>query len=134
MRELSVAEQRYQAVFAVIADGLSISQVAGKVGVSRQTLHAWLARYEAVLAHLAHYELTAPESDSLRVLGRQRVDPNRPHPFTAAGNTEFNALIWMPPTGWRVGDIVLVDSTNFATLFGGTESLKNLWHNFAAMK
>jgi transposase InsO family protein len=47
MRELSVAEQRYQAVLAVISDGLSISQVAGKVGVSRQTLHAWLARYEA---------------------------------------------------------------------------------------
>src|ERR1700730_3003752 len=47
MRELSVAEQRYQAVLAVIADGLSVSQVADKVGVSRQTLHAWLARYEA---------------------------------------------------------------------------------------
>ncbi|QNI07868.1 IS481 family transposase [Mycobacterium kubicae] len=47
MRELSVAEQRYQAVMAVIGDGLSISQVAEKVGVSRQTLHAWLARYEA---------------------------------------------------------------------------------------
>src|SRR5580698_3148519 len=47
MRELSVAEQRYQAVLAVIADGLSVSQVAEKVGVSRQTLHAWLARYEA---------------------------------------------------------------------------------------
>jgi transposase InsO family protein len=47
MRELSVAEQRYQAVLAVISDGLSISQVAGKVGVSRQTLHSWLARYEA---------------------------------------------------------------------------------------
>ena len=42
-----MAEQRYQAVLAVIADGLSISQVAEKVGVSRQTLHAWLARYEA---------------------------------------------------------------------------------------
>jgi transposase len=42
-----VAEQRYQAVMAVISDGLSISQVAEKVGVSRQTLHAWLARYEA---------------------------------------------------------------------------------------
>jgi hypothetical protein len=28
MRELSVAEQRYQAVLAVISDGLSISQVA----------------------------------------------------------------------------------------------------------
>ncbi|OBK67960.1 IS481 family transposase [Mycobacterium sp. 1165178.9] len=47
MRELSVAEQRYQAVLAVISDGLSISQVAEKVGVSRQTVHAWLARYEA---------------------------------------------------------------------------------------
>jgi transposase InsO family protein len=47
MRELSVAEQRYQAVLAVISDGLSVSQVAQKVGVSRQTLHAWLARYEA---------------------------------------------------------------------------------------
>jgi transposase InsO family protein len=47
MRELSVAEQRCQAVMAVISDGLSISQVAEKVGVSRQTLHAWLARYEA---------------------------------------------------------------------------------------
>ncbi|CMC72310.1 transposase [Mycobacterium tuberculosis] len=41
------AEQRYQAVLAVISDGLSISQVAEKVGVSRQTLHTWLARYEA---------------------------------------------------------------------------------------
>ena len=47
MRELSVAEQRYQAVLAVISDGLSVSQVAEKVGVSRQTLHSWLARYEA---------------------------------------------------------------------------------------
>lgn len=47
MRELSVAEQRYQAVLAVIADGLSVSQVAEKTGVSRQTIHAWLARYEA---------------------------------------------------------------------------------------
>ena len=42
-----MAEQRYQAVLAVIRDGLSISQVAEKVGVSRQTLHSWLARYEA---------------------------------------------------------------------------------------
>ena len=84
--------------------------------------------------HLPHYELTAPESDSLRVLGRQRVDPLRPHPFTEAGNAGFNALIWMPPSGERAGDIVLVDSTNFTTLFGGTDSLKNLWHNLATMK
>jgi hypothetical protein len=83
--------------------------------------------------HLPHYELTAPESDTLRVLGRQRVDPTRPHPFTTAGNTEFNALVWMPPTGGRAGDIVLLDSTNFTTLFGGTDSLENLWRNLATM-
>jgi hypothetical protein len=35
MGELSVAEQRYQAVLAVIVDGLSISQVAGKVGMAQ---------------------------------------------------------------------------------------------------
>ncbi|MFE3002223.1 hypothetical protein ACFXG4_45560 [Nocardia sp. NPDC059246] len=84
--------------------------------------------------HLPHYELTAPESDSLRVLASQRVDPNRPHPFTTAGNTEFNTLIWMPPAGRRAGDILLIDSTNFTTLFGGTDSLRHLWHNLATMK
>ncbi len=45
MRELSVAEQRYQAVLAVIEDGLSVTDVAAKVGVSRQTVHTWLSRY-----------------------------------------------------------------------------------------
>ena len=44
-RELSVTEQRYQAVLAVIEDGLLVTDVAEKVGVSRQTLHAWLSRY-----------------------------------------------------------------------------------------
>jgi len=84
--------------------------------------------------HLPHYELTAPESDAVRVLGRQRVDPHRPHPFTAAGNTEFNAVVWMPPAGDRAGDIVLIDSTHFTTLFGGTESLRRLWRNIATMR
>jgi hypothetical protein len=35
MRELTVAEQRYQAVLAVISDGLAVSLVAQKAGVSR---------------------------------------------------------------------------------------------------
>jgi transposase len=47
MRELSVAEQMYRDVMAVIGDGLSVSEVAEKVGVTRQTLHTWLARYES---------------------------------------------------------------------------------------
>jgi transposase-like protein len=47
LRELSVVEQRYQAILAVVDDGLSVTDVAAKVGVSRQTLHAWLRRYAA---------------------------------------------------------------------------------------
>jgi hypothetical protein len=47
MRELSVAEQRYQAVLAVIAEGATVTEVGGRWGVSRQSVHAWLARYEA---------------------------------------------------------------------------------------
>ncbi|OBC01816.1 hypothetical protein A5784_17070 [Mycobacterium sp. 852013-50091_SCH5140682] len=83
--------------------------------------------------HLPHYKLTEPESDDLRVLGRQPVDITRPHPFIDEGNTEFNTLIWMPPTGQRSGDIVLCDSTNFTTLFGGTDSLQNFWRNLVTM-
>ena len=84
--------------------------------------------------HLPHYEITEKDSKSVRLLARQPIDLERPHPFTIAGNTEFNCLLWMPPHDQRAGDIVLVDSTNFTTLFGGTESLQNLWRNFALMK
>jgi transposase len=42
--ELSVVEQRYRAVLAVLA-GESVTAVAAQVGVSRQTLHSWLSRY-----------------------------------------------------------------------------------------
>jgi DNA-directed RNA polymerase subunit N (RpoN/RPB10) len=36
MREMSVAEQRYQAVLAVIAEGNTVKDVAARWGVSRQ--------------------------------------------------------------------------------------------------
>jgi len=39
-------EQRYQAVLAVIRDGIPIVQVAHRFGVSRQAVHRWLRRYE----------------------------------------------------------------------------------------
>jgi hypothetical protein len=84
--------------------------------------------------HLPHYELTINDGKLVHVLARQPIDPDRPHPFTAAGNTEFNGLLWMPPNAQRAGDIVLVDSTHFTTLFGGTESLENFWRNLALMK
>ena len=83
--------------------------------------------------HLPHYEVTAEAGESIHVLARQPVDLERPHPFTAAGNKEFNSLLWMPPEGRRAGNILVVDSTHFTTLFGGTDSLKHFWRNIAAM-
>ncbi len=84
--------------------------------------------------HLPHYALTAEDEKTISVLARQPIDLERPHPFTATGNREFNCLLWMPPNEQRAGDIVLVDSTNFTTLFGGDESLKHFWKNLAAMR
>jgi transposase-like protein len=40
---LSVVEQRYRAVRLVL-DGARVSGVAAEVGVSRQSVHAWLVR------------------------------------------------------------------------------------------
>ena len=62
---------------------------------------------------------------SVHVLTRQPVDLERPHPFTAAGNREFNTCLWLPPKDARAGHILMADSTIFTTLFGGTESLAN---------
>ena len=84
--------------------------------------------------HLPHYAITEPHSQAIHLLARQPIELERPHPFTAAGNTEFNCLLWMPPDKQRAGDIVLVDSTHFTTLFGVTQILQNFWRNIATMK
>jgi hypothetical protein len=81
--------------------------------------------------HLPHYALTTDDTKSIHVLARQPIDLSRPHPFTEAGNKEFNSFIWMPPTGNRAGHILLADSTIFTTLFGGIESLQQFWKNLA---
>jgi transposase-like protein len=43
--ELSMVEQRYQAVREFIDSGDSITEVAARYGVDRRTLHGWLTRY-----------------------------------------------------------------------------------------
>lgn len=64
-----MAEQRYRAVQAVIADGRTVTEVAAEWKVSRQTLHTWLARYE---------------SDGLEGLGDRSHRPSRcPHQMHA---------------------------------------------------
>ncbi len=52
--------------------------------------------------------------------------------FTEAGNTEFNMLLWMPPSGDQAGDVLLADSTIFSSLLGGDDSLRSLWRNLVS--
>jgi transposase InsO family protein len=55
--ELSVVEQRYHAVMEVLA-GMSVTEVAGRYGVHRNSVHEWMRRYEgggiAALADRSH--------------------------------------------------------------------------------
>lgn len=69
--ELRLVEQRYQAVLEVINDGASVTDVARRYGVARQTLHDWLRRYAAE-------GLRAPLALRLAPLGaRRRGDRSR---------------------------------------------------------
>ncbi|HEY2130159.1 MAG TPA: helix-turn-helix domain-containing protein, partial [Streptosporangiaceae bacterium] len=43
--ELGVVEQRYRAVLEVLDEGASVTDVARRYGVARQTVHEWLHRY-----------------------------------------------------------------------------------------
>ena len=71
--------------------------------------HGWLSGVTTFNfhPHLPHYALTTDDTKSIRVLSKQSIDMSRPHPFTEAGNTEFNNFLWMPPDEKRAGDILL---------------------------
>ena len=43
--ELGAVEQRYRAVLEVLEEGVSVTEVARRYGVVRQTVHGWLRRY-----------------------------------------------------------------------------------------
>ncbi len=45
--ELGLVEQRYQAVLDVLNNGATVTDVARRNGVSRQTVHEWLRKYAA---------------------------------------------------------------------------------------
>jgi transposase InsO family protein len=62
--ELTVAEQRFNAVMEVLRDGLTVIEVAERYGVSRQAVHGWLRRYRAggleALADRSHRPNSCP--------------------------------------------------------------------------
>ena len=70
LMEISVTEQRYQAVLAVLG-GVPVTEVASRFGVGRQSVHRWLARYEAGglegLADRSHRPVSCPHQMSAEV-------------------------------------------------------------------
>ena len=81
--ESSKMEQRYDAVLGVIRDGFTVTEVAQKFGVSRQSVHAWLKRYEAggleALAERSSRPMTSPAQIAGHVEARI-LELRRHHP------------------------------------------------------
>jgi transposase InsO family protein len=84
LKEISKLEQRYDAVLAVMRDGLSVSETAEKFGVSRQSLYRWMHRYEegglealSDRSHRPHHvPHQMPAELEAQVLEMRRLHPN----------------------------------------------------------
>jgi transposase-like protein len=83
--ELTVAEQRFNAVMEILRDGLTVIEVADRYGVSRQAVHGWLRRYRTggleALADRSHrprhcpHQMPAAVEARLCELRRRHTDP-----------------------------------------------------------
>jgi len=86
--ELSVMEQRYQAVLAVLQDGWKVVEVARRPGVFGQSVHNWIASYErdglVSLADRSHRPASCPHQ-ILAELEALICELRRQHPPGAPG-------------------------------------------------
>ena len=68
---LGVTEQRLQAVLEVLNQGRTVTKVAARYGVARQTLHRWLGRYQTDgldgLEDRSHRPKTCPHQMPVKV-------------------------------------------------------------------
>ena len=87
-----MTEQRYKAVLAVIGDGRTVSEVAKEWGVSRRTMHRWLARYEGDglegLNNRSHRPAQSPHQMSAAVEAMV-LEMRRSHPYWGARRIAF---------------------------------------------
>lgn len=96
--ELNLVEQRYQAVLEVLNDGATVTDVARRFGVARQTVHVWLRRYAAEgLAGLVDHSskpLSCPHQ-MVPELEARIVEMRRAHP----GWGPRTILVWLAREG-----------------------------------
>ena len=114
---LSVVEQRLDAVRAVLA-GAEVTEVAAQVGVSRQSVHAWMSRYlsegVAGLADRSSRPRSCPHQ-SPEPVGRAVLELRREHPRWGARRIRLELLRgplpWTEPedVGWSVPSVSTIN-------------------------
>lgn len=96
--ELNLVEQRYRAVLEVLNDGASVTDVARRHGVARQTVHEWLRRYATDglggLADHSSKPLSCPHQ-MVPELEARIVEMRRAHP----GWGPRTILFWLDQAG-----------------------------------
>jgi transposase InsO family protein len=115
---LSVVEQRLDAVRVVLA-GASVTEVAGQVGVSRQTVHAWLGRYlsegVAGLADRSSRPLSCPHQ-APEAVERAVIELRREHPRWGARRIRLellrHGLAWQPDARLAPGQVPSTSTIN----------------------
>jgi hypothetical protein len=84
--------------------------------------------------HLPHLERLGDSATKLEVLARQPIDLSAPpHPFTAGGRRDFDALLQSKPEVFR-GRLLICDTTTWSSTVGGVDSLKRFWQNVVQLK
>jgi transposase len=115
--ELGVVEQRLLAVMEVVRDGAAVSEVAGRYGVSRQSVHNWLRRYAtggldglrdrshrprgcphqmpaAVEARLVELRRSFPEWGPVRLAHQLATEGVDPLPGRTRSTARWSATTW----------------------------------------
>jgi hypothetical protein len=85
-------------------------------------------------AHLPHFERLGDSVAKLDVLARQPIDPGAPpHPFTAQGRRDFDALLQSRAGAFR-GRLLVCDTTMWSSTAGGVDSLQRFWRNVVGLQ
>ena len=85
-------------------------------------------------AHLPQLERLGDSVAKLEVLARQPIDVHAPpHPFTAGGRRDFDALLQSKPDAFP-GRVLICDTTTFSSTAGGVDSLQCFWRNVVQLK
>lgn len=84
--------------------------------------------------HLPHFERLGESVEKLDVLARQPIAADAPpHPFTAQGRRDFDALLQAKADVFA-GRLLVCDTTTWSSTVGGLDSLQRFWRNVVSLE